>query len=99
MILVRNTFQLKFGKAKDAKTMMKEGLAIADAGRLSDSNRAYIDMTGQFYTLVFENTFANLGAYESAHDKFVQNEAWKKWYGSFIELVESGHREIFSIIE
>ncbi len=29
MILVRDIFQLKFGKAKEAISLMKEGLAIA----------------------------------------------------------------------
>ena len=28
MIVIRNTFQLKFGKAKEAVALMKEGLAI-----------------------------------------------------------------------
>lgn len=98
MILVRNTFQLKFGKAKDAKAMMQDGLKIANEAGLSN-NRAYLDITGPFYTLVFENSFESLAEFESALPVIMKHEKWQKWYGSFMQLVESGHREIYTIIE
>ena len=97
MILVRNTFQLKFGKAKDVKGMMKEGVAIVQSAGITE-NRVCLDVTGPFYTLVLENTFDNLGAFEAALGKMMQDEKWKAWYSSFSQFVESGHREIYSII-
>jgi hypothetical protein len=54
MIVIRNVFQLKFGKAREAVALMKE-LAIqkrALAG--TDFPRVLTDVTGPFYTLVLE---------------------------------------------
>lgn len=98
MILVRNSFQLKFGMAKEAKAKMKEGLAFIEQMGVKD-NRVCTDITGQFYTLVLENTFDSLGAYEQGMGALGKNEAWQKWYASFCTLVVSGHREIYTIVE
>ena len=65
MILVRDVFRLKFGKAKEARALLKEGLRIAAKAGFS-SQRQLVDLTGQFYTLVLESTHASLAAWESA---------------------------------
>ena len=67
MIVVRNVFQLKFGKAKEAVALMKEGVAIqkkALAG-VEFSTRLLTDVTGPFYTLVLELTVPSLATFES----------------------------------
>ena len=98
MILVRNTFQLKFGKAKDATAKMREGLTIMKGEGLKGT-RAYTDVSGPFYTLVLELTADSLADYESALSKARNNKDWQNWYASFSQLVESGGREFYSIIE
>ena len=58
MIVVRNVFQLKFGKAKEAVALLKEGLAIQKKA-LADvdlSTRLLTDVTGPNYRLVLELT-------------------------------------------
>jgi hypothetical protein len=56
MIVVRNVFQLKFGKAKEAVALLKEGLAIQKKALsgVEFSTRVLTDVTGPFYTLVLE---------------------------------------------
>ena len=98
MILVRNTFQLKFGKAKDAKAAMKDGMKNLTAPGLVE-HRAYMDLTGPFYTLVLENTWESMGAFETALADMGNNKAWQEWYSKLMPHVESGHREIYSVIE
>ncbi len=97
MILVRNSFQLKFGKAKDAKAVVKDGLTALTALGLIE-NRAYIDLTGPFYTLVLENTWDDMAAFERALADMGANKQWQEWYSKLLPLVESGHREIYSVI-
>jgi hypothetical protein len=66
MIVVRNVFQLKFGKAKDAIALWKEGREIARrVGGETSTPRAMTDLVGKFYT----------------------------------GIVESGYREIFTVLE
>ena len=98
MILVRDVFQLKFGKAKEAKEAMKDGLAITKKTGYGP-NRLLTDLTGPYYTLVLESTFESLSDYESALKDTLSSAEWGEVYQKFMPLVESGKREIFTIVE
>ncbi len=98
MIIVRNVFRLKFGKAREAKALWQEGERI---GRKAGAgiDRMLTDVTGEFYTLVLENSYPSLAAYEEASHRMTAVPEWQRWYARFTPLVESGHREIFSVVE
>jgi len=98
MILVRDIFQLKFGKAREAKALLKEGMAIEKKFGYGPS-RVLTDLTGPYYTFVMESTYQSLSDYEKAMKSTLGAEEWGKWYQKFIPLVESGKREIFTIAE
>jgi hypothetical protein len=59
MILVRNVFQLKFGKAREAAALIKENEALIKQHGGAPT-RFLTDITGPFYTLVMEITYASL---------------------------------------
>jgi hypothetical protein len=103
MIVMRNTFQLKFGKAKDAMAVMKEGLAIqkrvAAAAGLEHNARVLTDVSGPNYRLVLELTMPNLAAFESMAPKIFSDKDYQANYQKLVPLVESGHREILTIVE
>ena len=99
MILVREVFKLKIGKAKEAKALFKEA---SDLGKKYDmpGGRALTDLTGPYYTFVWEMTFKNLGEWESRMNDPRGAEEWGKWYQKFAALLEGGgQREIFTIVE
>jgi hypothetical protein len=98
MILVRDIFQLKFGKARDALAALKEGLPIMKKGGYTPE-RVLTDFTGDFYTLIMESKYKDLAEYEKALKGDLGMPEWKKWYEKFIPLVESGRREILTIVE
>ena len=101
MIVVRNVFQLKFGKAREAVALVKEGVAIQKRalGSAEFSTRVLTDVTGPFYTLVLETTVPNLAAFESYAPKLFADKDWQANYQKVSALVESGQREIYSIVE
>ena len=101
MIVIRNVFQLKFGKAREAVAVLKEGRAIEKRvmSGLEYSSRVLTDVTGPFYTLVLELTVSNLSTFESYAPKLFGDKDWQAYYLKLAPLVESGHREIFTIIE
>jgi len=100
MIVVRNVFQLKFGKARDAVAYWKEAHPIFERlGMPMKGSRVLTDVTGPFYTLVLENTFESLADYERSSHMVMDDPAWRVWYGNFSALCEGGHREIFSVAE
>lgn len=99
MILVRNVFRLKFGKAREALVVMKEGLAIQKRAGIEGSFRLLTDLTGPHYTLVLELTAPNLATFESTAPRIFGDKDFQANYQKLVPLVESGHREIFNIVE
>ncbi len=98
MILVRDVFQLKFGKAKDAKEIWKEGMTI-NKEMSKIPYRLLTDLTGKAYTFVFESKFDSLTQYENSMKEIMSAQEWKSWYAKFVPLVESSYREIFTIVD
>ena len=99
MIVVRNVFQLKFGKAKDALALWKEGRQIAQRAGSGGTMRAMTDLVGPFYTLVMEEQYPSLSDMEREMQSEVGADEWKIWYQKFVPLVESGYREVFTLVE
>ena len=101
MIIVRNVFRLKFGKAREAVALAKEGMAIQkrSLAGVDFSTRLLTDVTGPFYTLVLELTVPNLGTFESYTPKLFGDKDWQANYQKMAPLVESGYREVFTIVE
>ncbi len=101
MIVIRNVFRLKFGKTREAVALVKEGMTIqkrALAG-VDFSTRVLTDVVGPFYTLVLELTVPSLASFETAAPRFFGDKEWQANYEKLTPLVESGHREVFTIVE
>ncbi len=99
MIVVREVFQLKFGKAKEAKAAWKEFAALRKKYNLPES-RVLTDCTGPFYMFILENTFENLTAFEQSLKSELGMKEFGEWYhAKFTPLVDSGRREIYSVVE
>ena len=99
MIVVRNTFRLKFGKTREALAILKEGMAIQKRAGVDVSQRLLTDLTGTFYTIVLELTLPNLAALEATMPKVMGDKDWQANYQKLTPLVESGRREIFTVVE
>src|SRR3954466_1908095 len=100
MVVIRNVFQLKFGKAKEAVALMKEGLAIQKRALAGTefSTRLLTDVTGPFYTLVLELTMPNLATFETNAPRLFGDKEWQANYEKLQPLVKTGYREIFNVV-
>jgi hypothetical protein len=98
MVLVRDVFRLKFGRAKEAQALLKEGMRIAKKAGVPPQRRL-MDLTGPFYTLVLESTHESLAAWEASMKDAQHAGEWGAWYEKFKPLVDSGYREIFTVLE
>ena len=99
MIVVRNVFQLKYGKAREALAIMKEGVAIQKRLAADASARLLPDLTGRHYTLVLELTVPSLAALEATVPRIFGDQEFQANYQKTVPLVDTGHREIFTIVE
>ncbi len=98
MIVVRDIFQVKFGRMKEAKELWKEGLKLVSR-QSSGRPRLLTDLTGPYYTLVMENTYKDLTDYEASMKRDMSAPDMGAWYQKFTPLVDSGRREIFTLVE
>jgi hypothetical protein len=101
MILIRNVFHLKFGKAREALALMKESLAIQKRvlADVDFSTRVLTDVTGPFYTMVLELTLANLATFEKHSPRLFGDKDFQAQQQQMMPFVESGYREVFTIVE
>ena len=97
MIVVRDVFSLKFGKARDAKALNQELVKLVPENELKNY-RILFDLVGPAYTMVFESTHESLTAWEAEMSKGTMDPAWKEWYQKFMPLVEKSYKEIFTIV-
>jgi hypothetical protein len=102
MTVIRNVFRLKFGKAREAVALFKEALAIqrkvGAAAGVDFSTRLLTDVTGPFYTVVLEISVPSLAAFEAAAPTLMGNSEFQANYQKMTALVESGYREIFTVV-
>ena len=101
MIVIRNVFRLKFGKAREAMELFKEGMAIQKrVVKIENfSMRLLTDVTGPFYTVVVELTVPSLAAYEAEAPRVMGDKEFQANYQKMVQLVESGSREVFRLVE
>ena len=98
MILVRDVFQIKFGKMKEAIAAWKDIGNAFDNSALKGQRRLLTDLVGTYYTLVLESTFESLSEWEEFGRNTMVKEEWRKKYQDAVALTESGYREIFNIV-
>ena len=99
MVVIRNVFRLKFGKAREAVSLVKEATAIQKRAGANISSRVLTDLTGPFYTVVLELTVPSLSAFETEASRFMADKDFQANYQKLVPLVESGYREIFTIVD
>lgn len=100
MVVVRNVFQLKFGKAREAVALATQNVAmVVKAGMPRDRVRLLTDLVGRFYTLVLEITFNDMADLERSQRELMNSDEWRRWYDKFTALVESGYREVYRIVD
>jgi hypothetical protein len=97
MIIVRNVFRLKFGEAKAVKALIPEFQALNKKHGMT-SHRALMDITGESYVLVFESGHASLTEFETRLQTMFSDAEWGKVYEKFKPYINSGYREIFTVV-
>ncbi len=98
MIVVRNHFRIKFGQAKPAVAALQKGGETLKRLGFSGTSRVLTDVTGPSYTVVLEMQYDSLSAFEHESKTLLAKPEWRAWYETFIPYVESGSRDIFSVV-
>lgn len=98
MMVMRNEFRLKFGKAKEAIALWKE---ILESGKNSQQKtppmRIMTDISGEAYTLIMEMKLNNFNEVNPTNYIWVTNPKFQDLYQKFIPLCESSKRTYYNI--
>jgi quinol monooxygenase YgiN len=97
MIVVRNTFQVKFGHMKEAVALMKENMGRSQSA--AGKTRLLTDLTGDFYTLVMEMEYEDMAAAERDARETMRTPGFQETYQRFAAVVDSGRRDIYSVVQ
>ncbi len=101
MIVIHDIFYAKFGKAKEVRELLKEGIALFKRlGAPALSVRLLTDLVGQpYYTFIMETTWESLAAWEQAGKAMHGNVEMKTWYDKFAIWIDNGERKLYSVVE
>lgn len=93
MYVFREIFHLQFGRYREAKTLIDEGmqkhLLLQPQG-----SRILTDFTGEGYRLIIELPYRTLADYEADLQRELGGANWKDWYDRFKPLVRFSEREV-----
>ncbi len=98
MIVVRDVFQAKYGRGDELVALFKELVPAAQAAGMGEIS-IMADLSGRFFTVVTEEQVESLAAYEQSRDKLFASPQFEGWFARMMELVESGSREFYTIVE
>jgi hypothetical protein len=94
MIVVRDTFQAKYGRGGELVALFKE-LRQKWPGQSID--RIFTDASGPFDTIVTEATVESVAAWEQRLSEVFPNPAFGEWFTRMQLVVESGNRVYYRI--
>ena len=98
MILVRDVFHTKYGKVDELIAILKEFRTkwspVEWYGR-----RVLTDASGRFYTIVVETELPSLAEWERRFAELLAQPGFGEWFERTLPLVDSGHREFYTVEE
>jgi len=98
MLVERNEFHLKFGKAKEGISIWKEIIESGkNMGGTVPSIRLMTDISGEAYTIVVEMELKSWNDINPKNYVWVTNSKFQELYQQFIPLCESSKRTYFNI--
>jgi len=99
MIIQRNVFKLRFGKAKEAMAIWKEIInELSKDGRFNPQTRLLSDITGEAYILVMEMHIKSfLDVNPLNHVWAINKPVHELYHQKFVPLCESARQELYKI--
>lgn len=99
MLVARQVFQAKYGRGDELVALFKEmNETILSELETGQRFRILTDVTGPFFTVVTELEVENLAAWEGPFRTMMSHPAMGEMFGRMMPLVESGHREFYTVV-
>jgi hypothetical protein len=96
MIVVRGTFQARYGRGDELVQIFKEASAIWPSGR---NARLLTDLSGPFFTVVSEAEYDSFDAWQADAEAIFGDQRFAALFERMMPLVESGRRDFYNLVE
>ena len=97
MILIRNIYQLKFGRIDQAVGLFQRMPEVAGRASATVRQHALTDISGPMYTFVSELLAPSLARWEQARSEFYDQPGFEEWFREFQQVVQVGHQDFFTV--
>ena len=96
MLLIRDVFKAKPGKAKNLVSTMKQAIPFMEAEGFSNI-KVMTDVVSNYWTVVVQTEVESLAHFEAKVSGFSSKPQLAEIMKGYIDNIEGGHREIFKI--
>jgi hypothetical protein len=96
MFVIRNVFRCKPGQARSVIDKFKAAMPIMSEIAKS---RILVDQVASFWTVVIETETEDLSSFERLQQERGQRQEVQEAMSGYMDLVDSGYREIFRVVE
>jgi hypothetical protein len=97
MIVVRHTFQAKYGQGDQLVALMLEMNESMGGDARMQNARVLTDLSGPFFTVVSEFEVESLAAWEEGMGEAFKDPRFGEWFARMQPLVETGQREFYTV--
>ena len=98
MYKVRDVFRCKPGKAKELVARLKQTIASTEREDGFRNSQILVDFVADYWTVVWEAEFESLRHFEQHMAEYGNRAEVREAMAGYMELVDSGHREIWRIV-
>jgi hypothetical protein len=95
MFVIRNVFRCKPGQARNVIDKFKAALPIMQE---IAAHRILVDEVASFWTVVIETETEDMATFEKALHERGQRKEVQEAMSGYMDLVDSGYREIFRVV-
>jgi hypothetical protein len=97
MIVLRHTNRAKYGMGDQLLTVLQDMFALLGRDRRVSGVRYLTDVSGPAFTVEVEFQVESLAVWEQVQAELIRGGEFAKWFARVQALVESGHREFFTL--
>ncbi len=97
MMIVRQTFQAKYGRGDELVELFREFHRTAEVPN-RDRARILTDATGKFFTVVTEYEVESFADWEVSFQRLMSAPEMGPWFARMTEVVDSGSRDFYHIV-
>lgn len=104
MLIARQVFHAKYGRGDELVALFKElNSTVRDAGGEAPRFRILTDASGPFFTVVTEIEVESFAAWEQTFGRMMGEvmslPAMQGWFSRMTEVVDSGRRDFYTVVE